>query len=206
MATYQEPEGVDINDLELLNEEIEYNPEAELTGPRPIPPETERPVVRLKLGEKGFLGVRRTERRRDGSSATFIQFQVQATVIAPGKPWDGAVLFDNPSSMIFGETSALHRLLKAVGRSVPTRTTLRRLKEEVEEALASEPLCRVSGRWEARAKDASGNYKTVLSRMRSFPQAADGTYVPEVIVNGERVRARFVIRDYFPLEPDDVPF
>jgi len=191
---------VDLNDLSLWDQEVEYNPEAELTT-SVIPPDDKRHVVKWKLGSRGI-----GEPKKSANGKVFFSAHLQGNIVAPGEYYDNAAIFDQLTSIVFESgTSGMHAWLKGIGQPAPGRCSLGELKQRVMDALASEPMCRVRGRWEASVKTGTNSngkaiYETKLKKMRNFPQLADGRYNSEVDIDGQTVRAQFAVQDYLPIE------
>jgi len=188
-----------MNDTNLWDEEVQYDPEAELQRNN-LPPDDIKHLMVFKLGPKGF-----SDPKKDKNGRAFFHVHLQGNVIAPGMYYDNLAAFDNATSIVFeGGTGRLQVWLKAIGQAAPTRCSLGELKHRVEAALASQPQCRVVGRWEwsvptgETSKTGKDVYKAVLMGMRNADKRADGTPNPIKVIDGVEVSAQFQITNYLP--------
>ena len=161
-----------INDLQLLEEIVNYDPQAELNPTVRIPDGWY--LMDLSLGSNGI----KIRPRSNGTS--YLSVHVKGKVVAPGSKFDGYERTGFVSSIVFekSKTSALHSLLSACGNAAPPQHSLGTLKSLVEETLAQTPQAQVRTKWEAGAKNPEGKYITVLRGMKQFPQNSDGSYNP----------------------------
>jgi hypothetical protein len=144
----------------------------------------------------------------DKQGNTYYATQVTCQVADQSSEFNGRMVFDNfVSTMVFPNsgTSKVAAIIRAIGgfddelRAVRTHEQLAQLFTR---ALASEPTCRISTRWEATEKTSDGKYNTFLKGMRNFPQNADGSY--QHIVKGEdpagdEITARATVTRYLPI-------
>ncbi len=173
----------DINNMNLLDETIEYNPEAESSGSSTKLPDGTY-LMSLALGKFGIELKTTTEGKKP-----YIQVHVQGTVIDPGSQFNGFRASGTVSSIVFEDgTSVVTDLLKQAGTTPPASVTLRQLKEAVELALQANLQLLTRVRWEASAKTSSGKWERVKG-MKKFPQNPDGSYSPYVEIDGETVEA-----------------
>lgn len=172
----------DINNMHLLNEQIEYNPEAESSSSSVKLPDGTY-LMSLALGKFG-IDVKTTADKKP-----YIQAHVQGVVIDPGGQFNSYRANGSISSLVFEDgTSAVTDLLKRAGTPAPATVTLGDLKALVETALQANLQLQTRVRWEAKAKDSSGKWQRVKG-MKKFPQNPDGSYSPYVEIDGETVEA-----------------
>jgi hypothetical protein len=197
---------------------IEADPEADYFELPPPPPDDQQYQVKVLLGDGGVT-VRRQERKGDlngqRTGLLFLNFALELRIVDPGQPWDNAACFDNATSIVMQNsgTSKLHSILRALGAPAMGRMDLAALRDHALGVLAGEPTAVITGKWEARAKDQDGTYRTVLKGMKNFPLldpehpelghspwAEDRVRMDpktrQQIGTGEMVRARFQVDNY----------
>lgn len=201
-------ESVNINNMNLRNEVISYDPDAELnSGSMTVPEGTY--LIRLGYGKYGIKDPATGESQPVALTTTKagkpqVQAAIEATIIAPGTKYDGFRVSGRVSSLVFENsgTSAIHQLLKAVGTPAPAQGTLGDLENLVNAALQGGAQCNTKLRWEASTKNSDGSYMRVKG-MRKFPQRTDGTYDPNYnfsLADGSEVtvEARPEFNDFQP--------
>jgi hypothetical protein len=200
--TYTAPVGADLNDMAIWDEEVVYDPTAELNQTN-LPPDDRKHLVVWTLGRDGIGVPKRTQ------SGAFFTTHLQGKIVAPGEAYDGMVIFDRPTSIVFKSgTGKLQAWLKSVGQPAPGRCSLGELKARVTAALAGSAQGRVRGQWVASVQDGEETnpttgktykkYKDVAKGMKSgaFAQRPDGTFNPSIEHDGVTVTAQFTVRDY----------
>jgi hypothetical protein len=209
--------NININDPRLQQEMVEANPDADFFELPPPPPDDRQYMVKVMLGDKGIVAKRQLRKGDADGRPTgpyYLNAAIDCHILDPDTPWDGRILYENATSIIMPSsgTSLLHAILRALGYPALGKMPLtgpNSLCEHVLGVLSSEPTCGVEGKWEARAKDASGNYYTVKKGMRNFPlinpHNPEEGYSPLVDVidpvtrrpTGEQARAQFRISKFF---------
>lgn len=207
---------IDINDPLLQQEMIEADPEADFFELPPPPPDDRDYQAKILLGERGVnVKHQKMSGDKDGqpTGPLFLIFALELRLIDPGQPWDDAPLFDNATSIVMRSsgTSLLHAILRAVGVPAMGRMTLAELRDHALGVFASEPVCLVSGKWEAQIEDPPGskNYRAVKKGMKNFPLIDPAhpelghypyaeVFDPVTKQNtGEMARAQFRVNKYF---------
>jgi len=175
-----EEQIIDINDPRLLAQEpIEANPHADFFELPPPPPDSwqGKPIdyqVKILLGPNGAK-VKQQSRKGDADGAPsgpfYLAFDLEVRIQDPGQPWHNMPSKYYADSLIWDskETSKLHTVLRALGQPALGRMLLPDLQRHAIGVLAGEPVCFGNGRWEARVKDPTGEYRTVKKGMKNFP-------------------------------------
>lgn len=173
-----------ITNMELLDEQIEYNPEAESTSFTKLPDATY--LMELSLGKNGI------NVKKNNAGQVYLDVHVQGRVVAPGERFDNYKASGFITSNTFKDgTSPVQQLLLRAGQS-SAFTTARELADAVELTLTSTPQLYTRVRWEANGKLEDGSWKRYKG-MRSFPKDASGNPIPEVEIGGEMKPARETI-------------
>lgn len=137
---------VDINNLTLATEEMDIDTDADpFAFPPPVPDGTYR--AKLVLSGKWTL----YPKKDDPTTVGYLATSVEARLIDDGQPWDNNPVFDNfVSTMIMPSTGTcrIAGILKAVGVSVPARTSHQELAQLLTDSLASEPIVNIQTQWE----------------------------------------------------------
>ncbi len=191
---------VDLNDLYLEDEALQLDPEADpFQGPPPLPDGVHlvKPSLFRRNGNSPF------QAGMDKTSHKFVMASVVATVVAEGKPWNGAKIFDRVTTIMLGNTQTCRMagVLKPLGVKIPATTTAKELAKTFETQLEGEPLIGVETQWQARAQHGD-KWVTLLRGMKKFPQREDGSYnhVIEDPETGEKVTAQATILRYMPAD------
>lgn len=171
-----QPQEVDINALDLSVEEMDIDTDADpFAFPPPVPDGTHR--AKLKLGGKWNA----YPKKDDETALAYLATSIEARLIADGEPWDNNPVFDNfVSTMIMQSTGTcrIAGVLKAVGVSVPNRTSHQELAQLLSDALASEPIVQITTQWEGYCETCPGRGgkpgATVLKGMNRYPMV-EGT-------------------------------
>ena len=194
----QKAKKVDINDLSLAAEEQELNPDADAYAAPPPPPD-QRWQGKLAISEQGITSGNVKKGAQKGKG--FYQINVAATITAPDSPFDGRVVFDGPTTLVFDGISKAAGLTKILGGTVAARTTNVEVARELARLLQGEPTALFDTRWEAYCRDCE---KTIKRGMKKFPQNPDGTHrstikCPEC---GGEVSAKATISKYVKFDAE----
>jgi len=163
----QQLEAIDINDLSLTSEEVEFDPQAEAFAFPPPPPEGDHLAV-LLLGPQGF----KRGTAKDGRP--FITAYIEARIQAPGERWDDRPVFDNFVDTLispFSGTCRMVGVLKALGRTVEARTKALELARALHAALLSQSQVSITVKWRGYCQNCGGE---TMKGARQFPATADG--------------------------------
>lgn len=179
------PREVDINDLQLVDEQVDINPEADAFA-GPPPPDDGDHVVKLSLGP------RKVQQGKDKQGRVYYMTHVQGKV-QPGDKFEGRVTFHNPSTMVMQGTgtSAVVGVLKALGEPVSAREGVVDLTRRLVNRLAAEPAVTQTTQWTAFCKSCKDDYDNsggkrgkkngiVLRGQRNFPQDGNGGHRHQV--------------------------
>lgn len=160
------PKEVDINDLQLADEQVDVNAEADAFAGPPPPSDGDH---RVKLS----LGNRKVTSGKDRMGRTYYMVHTQLKV-GPGDPFENRVMFDNVSTMVMQSgTSKMIGVLKALGEQVGSRVSILELTRLYVNRLAGEPEVIVTSQWRAYCADCE---KNVLRGEKRFPQNPDGSH------------------------------
>ncbi len=199
---------LDTLDASMVQEVVEFNLDV---NPLEAPPPVDDGIHRIKLiGDPQKWFPKETKENKQGNKTTYLQTQFYGIVIADGtknnnkrvfKNWISTLSFDGKCEMayvlskIYGGTPAAAERVKALDNFV-------KLAKAFKEALAGEPVIKVSTKWMARYNAGTKekpDYKTAKSGQSSFP--ADGLGGRKHIINIPNVgdiAATAEIQDYFP--------
>lgn len=196
----QKAQKVDINDLNLASEEQELNPDADAYAAPPPPPD-QRWQAKLAISEQGITAGKVKKGAQQGKG--FYQINLAATLTAPDSPFDGRVIFDGPTTLVFDGISKAAGLTKILGGVVAARTTNVEVARELARIVQGQPTVLLDSRWEGYCRDCE---KTVLKGMKRFPQNADGTHAHTVKCPhcGGEVSAKATVAKYAKFDPDAV--
>lgn len=174
-----------INDLNPLDENIVWDPEAD------------RPQNSFSLVDDGNYQVTFTQGRRSGGTEVkesakggeYVSAFVCATISNPGGKADGRKVFFSPSTRGFKDdkgrpqASDAHCIILDAGLDIPRVLTQTEFAQLLDTALMGEPHGNIGTRWEAQVKvDVGGRegYRTILAGQKKFPKNPDGTYNPKL--------------------------
>lgn len=170
-----QPQEVDINNLQLAEEEMEIDTDADpFAFPPPVPDGTHRAKLKGSGKWKAY------PKKDDVTALGYLATAIEARLIDDGQPWDNNVVFDNFVSTSIMQSSGTCRVagvLKVLGVVVPNRTSHAELARMLNDALAGEPIVQIKTQWEGYCgtcsgkKDRVGN--VVLRGMGRFPLAKD---------------------------------
>ena len=171
----------DVNNLQLADEIVNYNPTAELNPSSKIPDGWYLMEVSAK-SEPIMKAI---------GQQPCVEVNVQGKIVAPGEKIDGFRTSGYVNSYIFqrgdsGGVSLLHALLKAAGMPAPPSSTLGQLQQLTAQTLGGTPQVRARIRLEASTRNSEGGTPSYLHLrgMKNFPDdnvavftLADGTTV-----------------------------
>lgn len=187
--------------MNLWDTEVEYNPEAELSTTNVVPDDV-KPVVAWSLGQRGI-----GEPKKAKNDQMFFMVSLQGKVVAPGEYYDGWVIFDDPTSIVFeGGMGKLQQWLKACGNPVAARTSLGVIRQAVLDATNGGAQSRVRGQWQGSVVDGQtdagkNKYKVIIKGSGKFPESKThpDRRNPVAVVDGAKVTAQYKVIDYLPL-------
>jgi hypothetical protein len=160
------PKEVDINDLQLADEQVDVNAEADAFA-GPPPPSDGDHRVKLSLGNK------KVQQGKDKNGKLYYMVHLQMKV-QPGDPFENRVVFNNVFSTVNQNgTSTMIGVMKALGESVSARESILDLTRRLVNRVAGEPEVIVTTQWRAYCADCD---KTVLRGEKRFPQNPDGSH------------------------------
>ena len=194
----QKPQKIDINDPSLqgqIEEAMELDTDADAFS-FPAPPPDGVYEVRMQPSDQGW------ERRySEKLHKHYLQIGLELRIVDPGGDFDDKPIFDNASDIVMQGTHIcrIAGILKALGETIPSKTTNVELCRMFDTVLATNPSTRVKIRWEAYSKDQK---KTLKRGMNNFPKNADGKplHVFEDPNTKEEITANVRIQRYLPLE------
>lgn len=207
-------EAIDLNDPSLLSGEVDTNTD---TDPYAAPPPVADGRYRVKLKqidvkrEDGTTGTYNV--KRDKSGKPYAYCALEATIDAPGTPYDGQKIWDRFVSTMAQRNGGipLAWILVCLGKQVPQKASAQVLVDEFTKALAAEPSLEVETVWEGGLdeatrqsfKDLNEKQPRVLG-MHRFPKNADGTHSPDMEYNHPKMgkinlHAQARISGYFKL-------
>lgn len=163
-----DPVEVDINNLELADEEVEVNTEADAFA-GPPPPDDGDHLVKMELGKRKVV-----EKTTDKGQKYLVVSIVSKIITGP---FENRLFFDDFLGSTFVQqgsgTCGVAGILKALGEQVTSRTTRNQLARELVNKLAGEPMATVTSQWEAYCSDCE---KTVLRGQKRFPENGNGSH------------------------------
>jgi len=201
---------LDTLDSSLVQENVEYNLDA---NPMATPPPVDDGIHRVKLvGDPQKWFMKETKENKNGEKTSYLQTQFYGVVIEEGSKNNNKRVFKNwVSTLTFdGKSEMAYILLQIYGgkndpnarAKVEALSNFVKLGQAFKDALASEPIIKVSTKWFARYNAGTKEkpeYKTAKSGQNNFP--SDGAGGKQHIINvagfGD-VAATAEIQDYFP--------
>ena len=200
---------------QLLNQEVEYDPQVEDPFALPAPPPDGRHQAIISLGRatQGDDPIQIKLQRKDGETAEtasgdpYLFVPVALKILAPGEEWDGLMVYDNVSSLkMRNGTTRLHEMLKACGNPPPRQCKLSVLRDMINQTLGGANVTvEIETQWKAQVKetDAKGKeeYKTLKTGMKNFPKLENGSYDPKIShpKTQEEVVAKAEVKGYYPI-------
>lgn len=158
------PQEVDINDLQLADEQVDVNADADAFS-GPPPPDDGDHLVKLSLGRK------KVQQGKDKQGRVYYMVDVQGKIL--GGKFENRVTFDMVSTMVMqgSGTSRMVGVLKALGEPVSSRVSIVDLTRQLVNKLAGEPTVIQTTNWRAYCADCE---KNILRGQKRFPQNGDG--------------------------------
>jgi hypothetical protein len=212
-ATVEEvkAQSVNLDDIatSLIEENIELNPDA---NPMEAPPPVDDGTWRVKLiGATDWTQKDTKPNAKTGNSTTYLSTQFSGVVIAEGTTNNNKRVFGRVNTLVFeGKSEMGYILLQVYGgkqdpearRKVEALKNYGELAKAFRDALAGEPIIRVSTKWVAQynaGTKESPKYQTAKSGQKNFPSDGKGGNLHVINVpNVGEIAARAEIQDYFP--------
>lgn len=199
---------LDTIDSSLVEEVVSYDTEV---NPMEAPPPVDDGTHRVKLTGADDWTNKDTKPNKSGESTSYLATQFSGVVLAEGTKNNNKRVFGRVNTLSFdGKSEMAYILLQILGgkTNADAVSKVQALKNYVDlakafrNAIASEPIIRVSTKWVARynagTKEAP-DYKTALSGQSNFPSDGKGGKLHVVNVKGSGdCAAQAVIQDYFP--------
>jgi len=202
---------VDINDLQLADEQVDINADADAFA-GPPPPLDGDYLVKLSVGKRAVSG------GKDKRGRPFYMVDTNAKIITG--PFENRILFDNVSTMVMdsSSTSRMAGVLKALGEVVSGRVSIVETTRQYVNKLTGEPQATVQTQWTAYCGDCKADFDAnpkrgkkggiVLRGEKRFPEVVtevDGVKLShhrhqvECPICGSMVSARAEIVAYKPV-------
>jgi hypothetical protein len=205
------PEKVDLDSIDnsMVEDKIEINPDV---NPMEAPPPVADGIHRVKLtGAADWEQCETKPNRTSGESRGYFKTQFRGQVVSDDPKTNNKLVFGRENTLTFdGKNTMAYIMLQILGGNkvesarefIKTLDTPLKLAKAFKEALAGEPIVKLSTKWIARYNAGTKEepeYKTALSGMANFPKNPDGTYRHVFNLKGVgEVAAQAVIQDYFP--------
>jgi hypothetical protein len=171
--------AIDLNELQLEEEPLELNPEADPSTPPPPPPDGIH-LAKLKVFRQGSESG--WTRAKDKNGNDYIGVRLELRIVAPGEPYDDRPVFDRVNTIVMQGTGTASIMgpLRALKVPVPTKISKVELAKLLATQLEGEPTVKVETRWEIREEQEEGKWKTVRRGMKKFPPKhdANGNVIP----------------------------
>jgi len=196
---------VDINDLQLADEQVDIDGDADAFA-GPPPPHDGDHRVKLSVGKRAVSG------GKDKRGRPFYMVDTNAKIIVGD--FEGRILFDNVSTMVMDSsgTSRMAGVLKALGEPVGGRTSIVELSRAFVNKLTASPKSSYSRNWTAYCADCKADFDSsngkrgkkngiVLRGEKRFPQDANGGHRHQVECPncGSMLSARAEVVAYKPI-------
>src|SRR5258708_2386414 len=151
---------VDLNDLQLADEQVDINGDADAFA-GPPPPDDGDHRAKLSMGPQKVLG------GKDKNGKPFYMVSTQAKITVG--PWENRIVFDNPSSMVMQNTgtSRIAGILKATGNPVSGRVSTLEVVRKYADVLVGEPESIIQTQWTAYCKDCQDEAKAGNGRSKA---------------------------------------
>lgn len=174
---------IDINDLQLSEEMVDVQGDADAFAGPPPPADGDH-LVKLSLGKRGVS----QGKAKDGK--LFYMVDVNGKIISGD--FENRILFDNVSTMVMTNTgtSRIAGVLKALGDPVNGRVGILDTTRKFVEHLTGEPQVTVQTQWTAYCGDCNDAFKAnkskgkkggiVLRGEKRFPENGDKTHRAQV--------------------------
>jgi hypothetical protein len=163
----EKPTLVDINDLNLVGEDVEVNPEGNaFVAPPPVPDGDHLAVIQPTKAD-------RWEKRTSNGVAYFAYPNLEVRFTEPGGKYDDRPVFDWVSTMVMrgSGTCRIAGILRACGVAVPARTNHKDLAQLFHQTTQGKPSVKVGTQWRGYCKSCD---KDVITGMARFPRGANG--------------------------------
>lgn len=175
------PKEVDINDLQLADEQVTVNPEADAFA-GPPPPDDGDHRVKLSLGPRKVMG----GKGKQGNQYYMVHLQGK---IQPGDKFEGRITFDNVSTMVMQNTgtSSIIGVLKALGEPVGRNVSIVEITRQLTSRLAGEPEVIQKTQWTvfcAECKDEFTNTKGRSGKKNGIMLRGQNRF-PQVLIPNE---------------------
>lgn len=196
---------VDINDLQLADEQVDVNGDADAFA-GPPPPDDGDHRAKLSLGKRAVTS------GKSKNGGLFYMVDVNAKIIAGA--FENRILFDNASTMVMQNTgtSRMAGIMKALGETISGRTSIVELTRNFVAKLTGEPEVIVQSQWTAYCQDCNEENKNsngkrgkkggvVLRGQKRFPENGDKSHRAQVECPncGSLLNARAEIVAYKPV-------
>lgn len=203
------PQSINLDEVDgsLVEESIVISADANpMEAPAPVGDGVHR--VKLVGGNEWFQS--ETKPKGNNEPTTFFKTQFSGIVVSEDPKQNNKRVFGRVNTLTFdGKNEMAYIMLQILGgkeneearKFVEGLKSIKALATAFQEALAGEPIIKVSTKWVAQYKvEESGKdvYKTYLSGQANFPKVGG---VPQHVVNAPRigeVTAQAQIQDYFP--------
>ena len=198
---------LDTVDASLVEESITISADANpLEAPAPIGDGVHR--VKLVGATEWFQS--ETKPKGNNEPTTFFKTQFNGIVVSDDPKENNKRVFGRVNTLTFdGKNEMAYIMLQILGGKdnaearayVEGLTNIRDLATAFKQAIAGEPIIKLSTKWVAQYKTEEGGkevYKTYLSGQANFPKVNG---VPQHVVNAPRIGevvAQAQIQDYFP--------
>jgi hypothetical protein len=202
---------VDLNDLQLADEQVDLNPDADAFA-GPPPPDDGDHLVKLSLGKGGVTTG--TISKGESKGKPWYQIEIVGKIQSPD-PFEGRLTFNRAGTMVFNGTSEVVGVLKAIRETVSPRETVVGLLRRLNDRLVSEPTCVQKTQWTAYCADCLEEFKStngqrgkkngiVLRGQNRFPQENGGKHRHQIECPncGTLVSARADVVAYRPAPPE----
>lgn len=198
---------LDTVDASLVEEQVTISADA---NPMEAPAPVNDGVHRVKLVGATEWFQSETKPNKNGESTTFFKTQFSGIVVSDDPKQNNKRVFGRVNTLTFdGKNEMAYIMLQILGgkdnpearKYVEGLTNIRDLATAFKQALAGEPIIKLSTKWVAQYKvEENGKdvYKIYLSGQASFPKVNG---VPQHVVNAPRIgeiSAQAQIQDYFP--------
>lgn len=202
---------LDLLDDAAVEEEIDINTEVNpLDEPNPVEDGVHR--VKVIAATNGAWQAKSWTDKKSGEEHPFLVAKFSLQVLDEGVDFNKRIFPTAITTIAFdGKNEMAYILLNIYGGDDAAKARIKTLNNYVKlgkafkEALAGEPIVRVTTKWVAQYKTGEQKkgkdvYRTALSGMRNFKKRPDGTFDPNTVTKGSEVRARAEVIAYGPDE------
>lgn len=192
----------DLDNLDpaLVQEVVEVNPTADPTAAPPPPSDGRH---RMKITIDSYEG---KESQKDGRP--YFLFKAHGTVVDEGPDFNKRVFLNLTTFVFDGRNEMAYMITQALGGNnnpeavnyVAKLNNYALLARGFRDVFAAEPILVADTQWVAEKPPAEpgGKYTRVRTGQKNFPKNADGSVSPLVIVDGQELSAKAVVRGWFP--------